>query len=167
MENGVREGWALEEPVDEQADEPHFASRVSRLFGAVVDGFFFLAFAAAAMLALYVMPIEVTPRAFFATYLGIMGLWALINVFLLVESGQTIGKSLVGLRIERANGDKAGFLHLVVLRYGVMMVMGTFLGWALGTGASHLFWLLDALFIFGATQRCGHDLIADTRVVEG
>jgi uncharacterized RDD family membrane protein YckC len=159
------ETWPTEAPVDEQEDAPQLATRVSRLFAALVDGFFFGVFGVAATFAAMQVP-HTELALLFGTAIAVMGLWAAINVFLLVESSQTIGKSIVGLRIERTNGDRAGFLHAVVLRYGVMALFAAFLGRALGDGASSLFWLVDALFIFGAAQRCVHDLIADTRVVD-
>lgn len=165
--DGPKEMWAIEEPVDELADAPRLATRVSRLFAAVVDGFFLFAFGLAAAFVAFQVPRDMSGSGLWLwVWGGIMAVWAAINVFLLVESGQTIGKSIVGLRIERLNGDRAGFLHVVLLRYVVMAMIVAFAGAALGSGAENLIWLVDALFLFGPSQRCLHDRLADTRVVD-
>ena len=69
--------------------------------------------------------------------------------------GQSVGKLVVRTRIERADGQRVGFVHGVLLRSWLMAWLN---------GASLVF-LLDSLFIFGRRRRCLHDWLADTRVV--
>jgi uncharacterized RDD family membrane protein YckC len=86
----------------------------------------------------------------------------LVQTWLLATRGQSVGKRLVGIRIVRTRGDAApGFLHAVLLRSWVVNVIG------LIPTVGALFPFLDVGFIFGPERRCLHDLIADTRVVEG
>mgnify|MGYP002787798774 FL=1 len=75
------------------------------------------------------------------------------------SGGWTIGKRLVGIRIVRTDGSRASparlfWLRMFPLAFGLVI---PFVGW--------LVLLIDALFIFGAAQRCLHDLAADTIVV--
>lgn len=78
---------------------------------------------------------------------------------LLYRNGQTVGKKVVGIRIVRPDGSRASFPRLLFLRYAVPGLIGAipFVGLA--------FSVLDALFIFGESRRCLHDMIADTIVV--
>lgn len=80
--------------------------------------------------------------------------------YLLAERGQTIGKIVMGLRIVRfEDGGNPGFVKAVLLR--------TFL-WALITAipvVGPLIGLVGILFIFRDDQRCLHDHLAGTRVV--
>jgi uncharacterized RDD family membrane protein YckC len=96
--------------------------------------------------------------------LGLMGLvWLALFVcqcYLLAQRGQTIGKIVMGLRIVRfEDGTNPGFVKAVLLR--------TFL-WALITAipvVGPLIGLVGILFIFRDDQRCLHDHLAGTRVV--
>ncbi len=80
--------------------------------------------------------------------------------YLLAIRGQTIGKIVMGLRIVRfEDGGNPGFVKAVLLR--------TFL-WALITAVpvvGTLVGVVGILFIFRDDQRCLHDHLAGTRVV--
>lgn len=88
------------------------------------------------------------------------GVFVLLHGWLLAERGQTVGKSVTGIRILRSDGSRASFQRLIGLRYGigVVVMMVPIVG--------GLYALVDALLIFRANQRCVHDLIADTIVVK-
>lgn len=83
------------------------------------------------------------------------------NAVLLIRRGQTIGKLLVGTRIVRTDGSRAGAARLIGLRYGIGSLLT----------AHPVYWLvlayaaLDSLLIFRASRKCLHDTIADTIVV--
>lgn len=86
-------------------------------------------------------------------------LYAVPQLLMLRSGGWTIGKRLVGIRIVRTDGSRASparlfWLRMFPLAFGLVI---PFVGW--------LALLIDALFIFGAAQRCLHDLAADTIVV--
>jgi uncharacterized RDD family membrane protein YckC len=76
--------------------------------------------------------------------------------YLLVRSGQTLGKRLVKIRIVRQEDDELpGFGRVVGLR---LLLNGVFAMWP-------PYALMDALFIFGERSECIHDRIARTKVV--
>src|SRR5262249_52126407 len=98
--------------------------------------------------------------------------WALI-----ATRGQTLGKMMIKTRIVRMDGSSVGFVHGVVLRIWVITIPSWILVGLMLTGmdprtllpasvAIGLIGLLDALFIFGESRRCLHDLIAGTRVIQ-
>lgn len=97
-----------------------------------------------------------------STWLG----WAAVAVFFLVDLvllhryGQTIGKRVMGLRIVRANGEKASLGRLFWLRTMLPGAIGVIpiLGW--------LFSLVDTLTIFSVDRRTIHDRMADTVVID-
>lgn len=97
------------------------------------------------------------PRAFVpaAIVLVVAGL----QVRLLYERGQTIGKLVLGVRIVRRSGARAGLPRILLLREAFaalaphVPVIGPFVS------------LADALMIFRADRRCLHDHVADTIVV--
>lgn len=82
------------------------------------------------------------------------------NLVLLHQSGQTIAKRWMNIRIVRADGSRAGLGRIFSLR---MLVPGI-IGAIPVIGA--IFTLADALFIFGDDHRTLHDRIADTIVVD-
>lgn len=99
--------------------------------------------------------------------LGTTLLWALVGfvVFVVVQgfplnaSGQTWGKKMLNIKIVDLDGNKPPLGRLLGLRYLPIQVVGNIplLGPLLG--------LVNVLLIFRNDRRCGHDLIAGTRVV--
>lgn len=97
--------------------------------------------------------------------------YVLLNGYLLISHGQTIGKRLLGLAITHANtGEQLSVWRLLVRAYGVVL-MGMVLGMFLGLSALLVFLLLSVISVFGRAQRCLHDFLAgsvvtDTRTVD-
>jgi len=95
-------------------------------------------------------------------------LWAAIGfaVFVVVQwiplnaSGQTWGKRMLGIRIVDMDGEKPPIGRLIALRYLPVQVATNVpvVGLLLAT--------VNVLLIFRSDRRCGHDLIAGTRVVK-
>ncbi len=95
--------------------------------------------------------------------MGVLFVISLVTLqwYLLTTQGQTIGKSLMKIRIVRYDTDEnPGFGRAVGLRE---LVPG-FIGAIPLFGA--LFTLVDILFIFGQERRCIHDYIAGTKVID-
>lgn len=83
-----------------------------------------------------------------------------INGYFLARRGQTVGKMLVGTRIvSYAEGQLLPPGRLFGLRYLPIAVVAQI------PYFGGLLWLMDVLLIFGPETRCGHDLIAGTKVV--
>lgn len=82
---------------------------------------------------------------------------AAVQVLMQHKYGQSVGKRLLKLRVVRVDGSPVELWRLVLLRNVVPHVAGQLCG---------LIGLIDAIFIFGADQRCLHDLVADTIVVD-
>ena len=82
------------------------------------------------------------------------------NLVLLHQSGQTIGKKILGTQIVRSDGSRASLGRIILLR----ILPIRFLGAIPYLGA--LVVLIDALMIFGKEVRCLHDQIADTIVID-
>lgn len=95
--------------------------------------------------------------------LGVMVLlmlgYAVYQLVQLHRTGQTFGKKVLGIKIVRTDGSRAGLGRIFLLRMFVPGLAGAvpFIG--------PLFSLADPLFIFGEERRCLHDMIADTIVV--
>jgi uncharacterized RDD family membrane protein YckC len=90
-----------------------------------------------------------------------MLLLAVVQIYLLVTRGQTIGKKIVGVKIVAYDtGENAGFVKAVLLRGFVNGLIG---GIPVVGG---IYALVDILFIFRDDRRCIHDLLAGTQVVK-
>jgi uncharacterized RDD family membrane protein YckC len=157
-------------PAAEVADvaaggEAQLAGRGARLAGAIIDGVI--------LLGLWWLVSLVTPWNIFSPQLASAGfmaligmqllgllLFALVNGYLLMARGQTVGKVLLGMRIVRSDGSAAAPGRIIGLRYAV--------GWLLSAvpAVGMVYALIDCLLIFRADRRCVHDLIADTIVVK-
>jgi uncharacterized RDD family membrane protein YckC len=103
--------------------------------------------------------------------------FAVLNWYLVITRGQTLGKMLVGTRIVRTDGSPVGFLHGIVLRNWVLLIPSYVAALALAIGApadgvvwvsAVLSWVVAAsyLLVFGSDRRCGHDYLASTKVVQ-
>ena len=91
--------------------------------------------------------------------------------YLLATRGQTVGKLLMGIRIEDRNTSELISMWRMVLLRDLPFWVPVYLAPAvLGsvdpdgvTGG--IVYLIDGLFIFTATRRCLHDRIANTMVI--
>ncbi len=87
--------------------------------------------------------------------------YGIYNLILLAKNGQTVGKRIMKIKIVRSDlYTPVDLGRLIVLRYFVMGLFGAipFIG--------SFIQLADSLFIFRADQRCLHDMIADTHVIQ-
>lgn len=85
-----------------------------------------------------------------------------VQIYLLVQRGQTIGKRMVDIRIVDYSSDTLlGAWRVLGMRTFAPGFIASFpyVGW--------LFALVDVLFIFGEERRCIHDHMADSKVVTG
>jgi uncharacterized RDD family membrane protein YckC len=157
-------------PAAEVADmsasgEAQLAGRGARLGGAIIDGVI--------LLGLWWLVSVVTPWNIFspqmaeAGFMALIGiqllgllLFTIVNGYLLMTRGQTVGKLLLGMRIVRPDGSAASPGRVIGLRYGV--------GWLLSAVpvVGMVYALVDCLMIFRADRRCLHDMIANTIVVK-
>ena len=71
--------------------------------------------------------------------------------------GQSVGKRMLGIKVVRLNGQPIELWRLILLRNIALQVIAQACG-AIG--------LVDALMIFGDQQRCLHDYLADSIVVD-
>jgi uncharacterized RDD family membrane protein YckC len=152
-------------PVARLSDAPvqvvQLASRGSRLGAYLLDIF---SVGLLGIVAAVVMPTFAQVNSGEMPYgvvaiLGLGGLALLIlNIVLLHKNGQTIGKRLVGIKVIQIDGNRCELWRFFFLR-------------ALPTGLinsvlSVIGMILDSVFIFGQEQRCLHDLIANTIVIQ-
>ena len=88
------------------------------------------------------------------------GIFLLINGYLLMSSGQTVAKRILGMRIVSVHDDR-------ILPIGKLIGLRYLPQWVLYQVPmiGSIFMLVDALFIFGEQRRCVHDLIAGAKVV--
>ncbi|MCX6954258.1 MAG: RDD family protein [Verrucomicrobia bacterium] len=87
---------------------------------------------------------------------------AVVQLWMLVTRGQTIGKRVLGIRIVSFEDEtNPGFVKVFLLRGLVPAIIGAvpYLGM--------FFTLTDICFIFRDDRRCIHDIIAGTKVIKG
>ena len=81
-----------------------------------------------------------------------------VNFQFLRNDGQTMGKRWHSIKIVHMDGEKAS-MTTILKRYAVFMFV------PLIPLAGDAISLVNSLLIFAAAKRCGHDLIAGTKVV--
>lgn len=89
-----------------------------------------------------------------------LAIWVAINFSLLARDGQTIGKKMLGIKIVCSDSTPSGVGRIVSLRLLVPGLIGQI------PIVGLLFVFVDSLFIFLASRRTLHDLIADTVVIQ-
>jgi uncharacterized RDD family membrane protein YckC len=89
--------------------------------------------------------------------------WTVLTTILVARNGQTVGKKLVGIKVVRSDGSKAGINRLTWLR-NVVNALPSLIP-VVGLVAGPVYWIVDSLFIFGDARQCVHDRIADTIVI--
>lgn len=95
----------------------------------------------------------------FAVLLGALGTLGVLGYQItLAQHGQSIGKRMRNIRVVRTDGSPASLGRILLLRNFIPAVIGSFCG---------IFGLIDVLMIFGDERRCIHDMLADTKVIQG
>jgi uncharacterized RDD family membrane protein YckC len=155
--------------VRDQLSEGQLAGRGKRLGAAIIDTLILLAVVVPMMWVggYFSAAMEAASRGQQVGF-GTVMLWAVIGfiVFVVIQgvplnaSGQTWGKKLLNIRIVDLDGNKPPFAKLIGLRYLPIQIVANvpMVGPLLG--------LVNVLLIFRGDRRCGHDLIAGTRVVD-
>lgn len=174
--NNAEERWGIRGPAanpyaapaarvtDEQTAELVKSSRLVRLGAVLLDT---AVIAVPAILLAIAIPgagLEQPGSTGLNILLGAFGLgviaFVIYQFYLLYANGQTLGKKLLGIKIVRSDGSRAGFWRIVGLRYFLPGLIGAI------PLVGYVFSLADPLFIFGEAKRCLHDMIADTIVVD-
>jgi uncharacterized RDD family membrane protein YckC len=139
------------------------ASRWARLGAAIIDGLIIMV---VTMPVMYLTGFDTVssgmpPSWGYSFVIGLVGIavFAAINGKLLVSAGQTIGKRALGIKIVSLNGELPTLNEHILKRYGVYFLLGQV------PSIGQLLTLINVLLIFGQEKRCGHDLVAGTKVV--
>ena len=142
--------------------QPYLASRSLRLAGFFISGIIYFASVVPGLaLAGFANANNNNDLSSVAAAVAVAGLVlvGLVNAVLISNSGQSIAKRLLGIRIVQENGQLPGFLRGVVLRHYMLSL--TCLCYPIGA----IVYFVDGLFIFGGRRQCLHDLVAGTVVV--
>lgn len=138
-----------------EAQDPHLASRGSRLLARVLDILVFWAPPLPILLPSFPHSLTFTGPLLLASLVSVPVQWALLSA-----RGQSIGKLIVGIAIVDRSGNRAGFLRGLVARE-----LLRWSGWILPlTGCAVE--AVDSMLIFNEDRRTGHDRIAGTFVVQ-
>ena len=84
-------------------------------------------------------------------------LFAIYQSVIMAQSGQSLAKKLLKIRIVRQDGSMPSFVQVVVVRYWLMAMM---------SAVCNLVGLIDALLIFREDRRTLHDHMAGTNVIQ-
>ena len=130
------------------------ASRWSRLGAKMIDGPLYIFSLVAFVIVNHVLNIW---PGFMLLAIIFGGVIPIVQIVLLTNDGQTIGKKIFNIRIVSVEtGQNAGIVRNWVVRtWFNTMLWGTI-----------IYAIFDILFIFRGDRRCIHDLIAGTRVVK-
>jgi len=86
-----------------------------------------------------------------------LGILIVIQGIYIVRDGQTIGKKIMKIRIvDYVDGSIPGWPRILGMRYVLNMALRQI----------PFYFLVDAVLIFGEEQRCIHDHLAGTKVIE-
>ena len=146
------------------------ATRLSRLGAALVD--MLVSFAPlGALVVLVPMALasgSVGSLLIFLILAGVISVAVLVmQIVLLVQVGQTIGKKTLGIRMINSDGGIPSIWRVFFLRWLPFAVVATVVQLVLKIqGIGSLIHLMDVAFIVQPTRRCLHDLFADTHVIK-
>jgi uncharacterized RDD family membrane protein YckC len=156
-------------PLEQDMDLP-LASRGARLLAVIIDWLIVMAILLPIEAASGALTQSVTSQGgttFFSFrasekwqwHLISVVIWAVVN-WVFLQNGQTVGKKLLKLQIQRKSGAKIEAARILTHRMLIINLLGLipWIGWFIG--------LLDALMIFRAERNTLHDDIADTKVVK-
>ena len=131
------------------------ATRLQRFLASLLDNVF--AIVACAPAAVVAAALDASDDMIAVALVGGFVVFALFQSVLIAQSGQSLAKKLLKIRIVRQDGSVPGFVQGVLVRYWLMMIM---------SAVCNLAGLIDALLIFREDQRTLHDHMAGTNVIQ-
>ena len=143
------------------AGEFELAGRGDRFLAVIVDGLVAIPVYVPAFF-IYAATLKHQTPSIVAVLLTLLFALALIitNLVLVSRNAQSIGKKLLGIKVQRKDGSRASLGRIFWLR-NVVNALPSFIPFIGG-----LYGLVDACFIFGESRRCVHDYIAGTVVIK-
>ncbi|CAM3098801.1 RDD family protein [Vibrio rarus] len=153
--------------MEEIQDNPYLlASRWSRVGAAIIDS---------VVLGIVMLPLAyftggfdglaesppVEPSFSYQLIMALLGfsLYCVVNWKLLGQSGQTVGKKAMKIKVVNLDGSQAKVQDLVFKRYAFMV----FISYVPIVGG--ILSLINLVMIFGKQKRALHDRVAKTRVI--
>lgn len=143
------------------------ASRGTRFVANVIDSFvvgvpaMVLLFVGAGLVAMQEerggKPNELLPLLMMGGIFVGFGLGVAVQLLMQIRYGQSVGKRLFKIKVVRTDGSPVELWRIILLRNVALQVAAQLCGFV---------GLIDALMIFGEEQRCLHDLIAETIVID-
>lgn len=152
------------ELVDPSNENNALASRWKRLWASMLDGLIMLAVILPTMYftgGFDGMSKGVQPSFEYSLMITTLGIVAfiIININLLVNYGQTVGKKVLGIKIVDLDGNLPGMKKHLLKRYAMYFLPDQV------PVVGQIFSMINILFIFGKQKRCIHDFVAGTKVV--
>lgn len=86
---------------------------------------------------------------------GVLGIG--LQIFMQVQFGQSVAKRLFKIKVVRVDGSPVELWRIILIRNVAVHVVSQLCG---------LISIIDAAMIFGDEQRCLHDLMAETIVID-
>lgn len=150
--------------IDDRDDDIELATRWQRFFGSIIDTIIMVimisvVFYASGAFEKMLMGVEVSAMYLIGINLVGLVIFMAFNYNLLMRKGQTIGKKIVNIQIVDLDNEIPSPKTLLA-RYAF------YFGISLLPLIGGIVSLINILFIFGAEKRCGHDQIANTRVIQ-
>ncbi|MBH0037980.1 RDD family protein [Pseudoalteromonas sp. SWN166] len=136
------------------------ASRSDRLMAAIVDG----VLGVVCFIPVFILVgFDNLSQPTLTLSAGLLGYGILstlvLHGYLMYQRGQTIGKSLMSIRIENLDGTQASFTTIYFKRMLCMQLLSL-----VPSVGQFIAGFVNPLFIFGKDKRCLHDHIAGTKV---
>ncbi|WP_310735897.1 RDD family protein [Pseudoalteromonas sp. SR45-5] len=136
------------------------ATRSDRLVAAIVDGVLGVVCFIPVFILVGFDNLSQPTLTLFAGLLGYGILSTLVlHGYLMYQRGQTIGKSLMSIRIENLDGTQASFTTIYFKRMLCMQLLSL-----IPSVGQFIAGFVNPLFIFGKDKRCLHDHLAGTKV---
>jgi uncharacterized RDD family membrane protein YckC len=131
------------------------ATRSQRFLGSLLDNIF--ALLACAPAAIVAAALDASEDIIGVALVCGFVLFAIYQSVIIAQSGQSLGKKLLKIKIVRPDGSVPGFVQGVLVRYWLMTTM---------SAVCNIVGLIDALLIFREDQRTLHDHMAGTNVIQ-
>ena len=136
------------------------ATRSDRLVAAIVDG----VLGVVCFIPLFILVgFDNLSQPTLTLSAGLLGYGILstlvLHGYLMYQRGQTIGKSLMSIRIENLDGTQASFTTIYFKRMLSMQLLSL-----VPSVGQFIAGFVNPLFIFGKDKRCLHDHLAGTKV---